>query len=105
MADHRDTFPKQVRDREKRKIDARKADKKIWFGLGMFGVVGWSIALPTVVGGFVGIWLDSRWPGRYSWTLMCLAGGLALGCFTAWNWIQRERLDPEKPKKEAVEND
>lgn len=92
-----DEFPDRVHDREKKKITARQEDKKIWFGLGMFGMVGWSVALPTVAGGFLGIWLDEHWPGRYSWTLMLLAGGLCLGCYNAWFWIQKERLDFGKP--------
>lgn len=99
MEQPKDTLPKEVYDREKRKLDARKDDKKVWFGLGMFGVVGWSIALPTVLGGFLGIWIDTHWPSRYSWTLMCIIGGLGFGCFTAWNWIQKERIDLGKTKK------
>ena len=80
MSRRKDTFLKDVYDREKRKLEAGQEDKKVWFGLGMFGVVGWSIALPTVVGGFLGIWIDTHWPSRYSWTLMCIIGGLGLGC-------------------------
>ena len=99
-----DKFPKQVHDREKRKLDARQEGKKIWFGLGMFGVVGWSIALPTVVAGFLGTWIDSQWPSRYSWTLMLILGGLGFGCFTAWNWIQKESLDLTARKNNRTEN-
>lgn len=64
--------------------------REIWFGLGMFGMVGWSVALPTLVGVAVGIWIDRTWPGRLSWTLMLLMAGLILGCFNAWFWIRRE---------------
>lgn len=104
MSKRKDTFPKQVHDREKRKLDALKEDKKVWFGLGMFGVVGWSIALPAVIGGFLGRWIDSHWPSRYSWTLMLIIGGLGLGCFTAWNWIQQERLDLTGKKNNRTED-
>jgi len=86
-------FSRQVQDREKRKLDARREDKKVWFGLGMFGMVGWSVALPTVAGGFLGTWIDSHWPGRYSWTLMLIIGGLCLGCYNAWYWVQKERQE------------
>ena len=88
-----DEFPKQVNNREKKKLAARKEDKKIWFGLGMFGMVGWSVSLPAVVGGFLGIWIDSHWSGRYSWTLMLIIGGLGLGCYNAWYWVQKERQE------------
>jgi len=87
------TFPQKVSDREKRKLDTGRQDKKIWFGLGMFGMVGWSIAVPAVAGAFLGIWIDSRQLGRYSWTLMLFMSGLCLGCYNAWYWMQKERRD------------
>jgi len=83
-------FPEQVQQKEKRKVDARQEPKKVWFGMGMFGVVGWSVALPTVAGGFIGLWIDARYPSRYSWTLMLILLGLVFGCFSAWSWIRRE---------------
>lgn len=80
--------------REKRKIRARKRqNKSVWFGFGMFGLVGWSVAIPTVLGVALGIWIDATFPSRYSWTLMGLILGVILGCLNAWNWIQRESKD------------
>ena len=85
-------FPKQVKIREKRKIKAREQDSGgAWFGLGMFGMVGWSVAIPTVAGIFLGVWIDVTWPSPYSWTLMLLFAGLVVGCYNAWYWIQKER--------------
>jgi len=86
-------FPRQVSDREKRRLDADKQDKRVWFGLGMFGMVGWSIAVPAVAAAFLGIWIDSKQPGRYSWTLMLFMSGLCLGCYNAWYWMQKERRE------------
>ena len=60
-----------VGTKENRKIRARQeADRGVWFGLGMFGLVGWSVAIPTLIGIATGIWIDKRWPSPYSWTLM-----------------------------------
>lgn len=85
-------FADEVGRREKRKVRSRrKGDRTVWFGLGMFGMVGWAVAIPTVVGTFAGIWIDLRWPSRYSWTLMLLFIGLILGCLNAWYWVQKER--------------
>ena len=61
-----------------------------WLGLGMFGMVGWAVAVPTVVGIALGLFIDARWPGEMSWTLALLLGGVALGCLNAWYWVQRE---------------
>ncbi len=71
-------------------MKARQQDRGIWFGLGMFGLVGWSIAMPTVIGAAIGLWIDSTWPSRYSWTLMLLFAGVVLGCLNAWHWVKRE---------------
>lgn len=75
---------------ERKEEAARKKDGTMWFGVGMFGLVGWSVMLPTVAGCMFGMWLDERFPSQYSWTLMLLLIGLMLGCFTAWRWVKRE---------------
>lgn len=61
-----------------------------WYGLGMFGMVGWAIAVPTVIGAALGLYVDARWPGDRSWTLALLLAGVTLGCVNAWYWVQRE---------------
>jgi ATP synthase protein I len=74
-----------------RKLRARReGDRGIWFGLGMMGMVGWAVSVPTVVGLAVGVWLDARLGGTVSWTLTGLVLGVALGCLNAWYWIRRE---------------
>lgn len=104
MADSADKkekkFSEAVNIREKRKLRARKKKgHSLWFGLGTFGLVGWSVAIPMVVCIFIGIWLDSRYPGQYAWTLMLLAIGLILGCLNAWTWINRERKNIKKERE------
>jgi len=85
-------FPGEVDVRERRKLRARrKKSNEVWFGLGMFGVVGWAVAIPTVLGVFFGVWIDLKWPSRYSWTLMLLVIGLIMGCLNAWFWVSRQR--------------
>lgn len=80
-----------VRGKQRRRLQARAADhRSVWFGFGLFGIVGWSIAIPTVVGVGIGAWIDHRWESRFSWTLMLMFVGVALGCLTAWNWIREE---------------
>lgn len=74
-----------------RRIKARRTrDRSIYFGLGMFGLVGWTIAVTTLLGVAAGIWIDRTWPGPYSWTLTLLFLGLLVGCLNAWYWIKRE---------------
>jgi len=77
-----------------RKLRARREGRRgVWFGLGMFGLVGWAVALPTVAGVALGLWLDARFPSRASWTLTLLLLGAALGSLNAWYWVKRESRD------------
>ncbi|ABV92185.1 ATP synthase F0F1, subunit [Dinoroseobacter shibae DFL 12 = DSM 16493] len=59
-------------------------------GIGTFGMIGWSIAVPTVGGVFLGLWLDRVAPQTFSWTIALLLGGVVLGALIAWNWIGKE---------------
>jgi ATP synthase protein I len=94
MAEPRDPqkeFSRRIAAREARKLRARgEKDKGIWFGLGMMGTVGWSVAIPTVLGALLGRWLDARLHDTVSWTLMLLLLGLAAGCLNAYHWVRRE---------------
>ncbi|MEZ4867503.1 MAG: AtpZ/AtpI family protein [Caldilineaceae bacterium] len=81
-----------VAEKEARKLQARRAQgKSIWFGLGMFGMIGWSVSVPILLALVLGTWLDQRWPTRFSWTLTLLFMGVVLGCLNAWFWVIRER--------------
>lgn len=84
-------FSQHVGDVAARKLKAqRHATQTIWSGLGMMGMVGWSVVVPTLLGAGLGIWIDKHFPGGHSWTLALLAIGLGLGCFNAWHWIAKE---------------
>lgn len=64
--------------------------RSAWYGLGLFGLVGWAVVVPTVVGVALGLWIDARTASETSWTLVLLVAGAALGCLNAWYWVQRE---------------
>lgn len=97
---HRRDFSEEVGKKETRKIRGRRRKKEsVWFGLGMFGLVGWAVAIPTLIGVAVGIYLDTRWPSPISWTLICLFIGVVLGCLNAWYWVKKERSKIEREKE------
>jgi ATP synthase protein I len=56
----------------------------------MSGLIGWSVALPAVLGALLGLWLDAHHPGGHSWTLMLLVIGLVIGCLNAWRWLSQQ---------------
>lgn len=95
---------KDIAEKEQRKVRARQEQNRtVWFGLGMFGLVGWSVAVPALTGIALGLWIDSRWPSRFSWTLMLLVLGVALGCLNAWRWIARESAGQEEAGREETD--
>lgn len=84
-------FSKEVGEKAQRKLKALHNDKKsVWFGLGMMGIVGWTIVVPTLLGAALGVWLDKKYPESFSWTLTGLILGLLAGCLIAWNWVNKE---------------
>ncbi len=96
-----------VAARARRKLRARRQRDGVWLGLGTFGLIGWSVAVPMLVGLAFGVAIDQRASGRHSWTLMLLMVGLALGCFNAWLWIERQRraIRSERQDDPALPND
>lgn len=94
MKTERDSETDTIARKAKQMELARKHRREsAWYGLGMFGLVGWSVAVPVVAGVALGVWIDRRWPGDISWTLTLLLAGAALGAFNAWYWVQREGRD------------
>lgn len=90
-ANEETTFSQQVGAQAARKLKAQRgATKGVWFGLGMSGLIGWSVTIPTLMGTALGLWVDQHYPSRFSWTLMLLLIGLIIGCLNAWHWVASE---------------
>lgn len=94
-------FAREVRLKADRKLASqRRGSGDVWFGLGMSGLIGWSVAVPAVLGALIGLWLDRHHPGKHSWTLALLVAGLCLGCANAWRWMSQQKdLMDQKPEK------
>ncbi len=85
-------FTREVQRKVARKRRGlNQKDRSVWFGLGMFGLIGWAVTVPTLAGIALGWWIDSTWPSRVSWTLTFLFIGVVIGCWNAWYWIGQER--------------
>jgi len=97
----RTAFSRTVGEKAARKLKARRNPTPgVWFGLGMMGLIGWSVMIPTLLGAALGIWMDKRHPGSHSWTLMLLIIGLVVGCSIAWQWVAKQ----DKEMREEREN-
>jgi ATP synthase protein I len=94
-------FAGEVGAKAERKLKSRRnGTPGVWFGLGMMGLIGWSVVVPTLLGAALGIWLDKHYPGTHPWTLALLVAGLSIGCFNAWHWVAKE----EKAMREEQED-
>ncbi len=78
----------------------RNSAQGVWYGLGMTGLIGWSVVVPTLVGTAFGIWLDNRYRGSHSWTLTLLVVGLTIGCLNAWYWVSKEENEIREQQKD-----
>ena len=92
MSDEKEPlFARKVASEEGRKLRVqRQGNQGAWFGLGMSGLIGWSVAVPTLGGIMLGVWLDHRYPGGFSWTIALLFAGLFVGCANAWYWVAQQ---------------
>jgi ATP synthase protein I len=94
-------FSRQIGAQVARKLKAQRgAAKSVWFGLGMSGLVGWSVTIPTLMGAALGIWVDKHCPSKFSWTLMLLLIGLIIGCFNAWHWVDSQYKEMQESPDE-----
>ena len=93
--------------RAERKLKAQREQghvrRTVWSGLGMIGLVGWSVVVPTLLGAALGVWLDRRHAMNHSWTLTLLFAGLVIGCLNAWHWVAKE--DRETHKQQGQQED
>ena len=93
-----DFFSDEVTKKEKRKLKALHEKNSVWFGLGMMGMIGWSVAVPSLLGAALGVWLDKRYPQSFSWTLSLLIVGIITGCIIAWYWVAKENKEMHNNK-------
>ncbi|MGJ4906367.1 AtpZ/AtpI family protein [Bradyrhizobium oligotrophicum] len=86
-----DGLTKAVRDRRARWESWRSdGDSSVVRFVGQIGVLGWIIVAPTLIGLFVGRWID-RWLGTgIFWSAPLLLLGVAAGCWSAWRWMHQQ---------------
>jgi ATP synthase protein I len=58
--------------------------------IGQIGVLGWIIVAPTLIGLFIGRWLDHRLGSGIFWSAPLLLIGVVIGCWSAWRWMHAQ---------------
>lgn len=80
-----------VRLRDTRSERGRaEGERPLWQNLSMVGALGWLIVTPTVLGVFVGRWLDRAFDTGIMFSGAFVFLGIALGCYLAWQRVIKE---------------
>jgi ATP synthase protein I len=58
--------------------------------VGQIGVLGWIIVAPTLIGLFIGRWLDHRFGSGVFWSAPLLLIGVVIGFWSAWRWMHTQ---------------
>ncbi|MGB5212430.1 MAG: AtpZ/AtpI family protein [Anderseniella sp.] len=91
MTEEHDKTAEDISDRARRIKAARdNPGPSPLRGVGTFGMIGWSIAVPTVGGAFLGLWLDRVAAQDFSWTIALILAGVVLGTLIAGAWVGKE---------------
>ena len=77
--------------RERAERNRREENPSFWSNVGLFGVVGWSITVPMVLGLLVGRLIDKRFDSGAVYTVFLMLVGLGFGCYNVWRLISRKR--------------
>ena len=77
--------------RERRSEQWKKeGERSLWQNLSMVGALGWLIVTPTLLGVFLGRWLDAQFGTGILFTGALIFLGIALGCYIAWQRVNKE---------------
>jgi ATP synthase protein I len=68
----------------------REGERSLGENLAMIGSLGWLVVVPTLIGIFVGRWMDRTFDSGIFWTLGLLVVGVAIGSALAWQRMFHE---------------
>ena len=57
---------------------------------GQIGILGWTIVVPTLLGLFVGRWLDRAFATGVFFSAPLIMIGAAFGMWSAWRWMHKQ---------------
>lgn len=58
--------------------------------LGQIGILGWMVVIPTLLGVWLGHWLDRHFGTGVFFSAPLLMVGAAIGLWLAWRWMHRQ---------------
>ncbi len=86
--DDKDSLIEPVRrHRRRREFWELHGERSLGRNLAMIGALGWLIVTPTLIGLFLGRWIDRSAESGVFWTVSLLFVGLCIGCWLAWRKV------------------
>jgi ATP synthase protein I len=74
---------------ERSKAGKKNPEPSLGARLGQIGILGWTIVVPTLIGLFVGRWLDRILGTGVLFSAPLIMIGAAVGFWSAWKWMHR----------------
>lgn len=74
---------------ERARRGAANPEPSLGARLGQVGVLGWMVVAPTLLGAFLGRWLDRVFATGIQFSATLLAIGVIVGFWSAWRWMRR----------------
>ncbi|HVJ41034.1 MAG TPA: AtpZ/AtpI family protein [Dongiaceae bacterium] len=89
--EHNDGIGKAAaRAAERAKRAREEPEPSLGVRLGQIGILGWTIVVPTLIGIFLGRWLDRQFATGIFFSAPLLMIGAAIGFWSAWKWMHRQ---------------
>jgi ATP synthase protein I len=76
--------------RARRDVWHREGEPSLMRFVGQIGVLGWIIVAPTLIGLFIGRWIDHRLGTGVFWSAPLLLVGVCIGGWSAWRWMHQQ---------------
>jgi ATP synthase protein I len=78
------------KQQERRKQWLNEGEPSVARFVGQIGVLGWIIVTPTLIGLFIGRWLDHKFGTGIFWSAPLLLLGVVTGFWSAWRWMHKQ---------------
>lgn len=79
------------RRRERWRLWVTEGEPSLARNVGQIGILGWMIVAPTLIGLFIGRWIDNRFETGVFWSAALLVVGVTAGSWAAWRWMHTEQ--------------
>lgn len=78
------------RERIRRRRWLSEGEPSVTRFVGQIGVLGWITVIPTLIGLFIGRWLDRQFDTGVFFSAPLLMLGAGFGFWSAWKWMHRQ---------------